>query len=606
MKIIIVSYAYHSKCSPRAFRCSALAEFWSSKGFTVDVITYDDGTALTIEQKENLRIFRVSSPISYCWFFPAKRKLVQLLNENHYDVLISVGLPFISHLVCYSVIQRYPQIFWMVDNDDPFSFMENIDYNNRKLHAKPNSRNEKAVFKKCHGLLFTSKEATDLYAKHFDMPEIYAKSKVIPLLLSNQNLGLQSIEFSTDKCKPYSLETIALQYETFLENKIPAIESKVCMLLWSDLKYDARVQKEALTLTQGNNDVTILSLAAKSRLATLENVKLSYYKLPFSSLLNRIRYPSLRFFCKLIAYFFAYLQIIIKASVPKYDIYHAHDIFALPALWVAAKIRRKKLVYDAHELTIEQAGVIGHKARIFKFLEKKLCPSADAMITTTEMRAQLFSEYYKIAQPMVLQNRPLYKEIAPKNLLRQKLKFSEHDFIVLYQGAFQIGRGLRNLVEVAKTMPYIQFVLIGYGELEDILKSSCKNYPNIHFHKAILNHKLLDYTADADVGMQVLRNTCLNHYTTDSNKLFEYIMAGVPVIASDFPEIRHIVDSHQVGLLVDPDDLEQIRAAINTLYINKELRLEFKRNTLAATKILSWEEQAGKLVDLYTQLAEKV
>ena len=376
---------------------------------------------------------------------------------------------------------------------------------------------------------------------------------------------------------------------------------KVCMLLWSDLKYDARVQKEALTLAKENYDVTIFTFATHSIPETLKRIKLRHYQPHLQLALNKIKNPSLRFFFKSIVYSPLYLRIIINVISSKFDIYHAHDIFALPALWLAAKIRKKKLIYDAHEVAIAQ-NISPYKTWVFKLIEKTLCPHVDQVITTTTLRAQLYVQYYNITQPAVLQNRPLYQAAVSDNRLRKLLKLSENDFIVLYQGALQVGRGLRNLIQVAKKLPYIHLVFIGQGDLEETLRNLSANAQNIHFVKAISNHKLLNYTADADIGMQTLRNTCLNHYTTDSNKLFEYIMAGVPVIASDFPEIANIVRTYQVGLLVNPDNVEEIAAAIDTLYSNKTLRLQLKQEAIAAAKTLSWEQQANKLIELYQEL----
>lgn len=378
---------------------------------------------------------------------------------------------------------------------------------------------------------------------------------------------------------------------------------KICMFVWNDLKFDARVQKELLTLTQANHEVTVLYLSNKSHIERLDKSTLLAYQLPFHQWLDQCSKPSLRFFLKTIIYGFTYLHITIRSILKTYDVYHAHDVVTLPAMWIAAKIRGKKLVYDAHELTIKQDGIIPQKIRLFRFIEKTLCPSTDAMITTTHMRAQLFAEYYGIKKPLVLQNRPLHSPILQKNHLRKLLNLSNDDFIALYQGGFQTGRGLTNLIQIAKEMPYIHLVLIGYGDQEIILKNMSIDVPNIHFISAIVNSKLLQYTADADVGMQVLLNTCLNHYTTDSNKLFEYIMAGVPVIASDFPEIRKIITFYQVGRLVNPDNLDEIKEIIHMLYINKTLRENYKINCLKAAQDVSWERQAYRLVELYDQLS---
>jgi glycosyltransferase involved in cell wall biosynthesis len=106
------------------------------------------------------------------------------------------------------------------------------------------------------------------------------------------------------------------------------------------------------------------------------------------------------------------------------------------------------------------------------------------------------------------------------------------------------------------------------------------------------------YTASADIGIQPILNTCLNHYTTDSNKLFEYVLAGIPIIATDFPEIRNIVKGHQLGLLID-QSLESLVSAIKRLLEDPELREKFKSRAIKERKTLSWESQESVLLEIY-------
>jgi len=102
--------------------------------------------------------------------------------------------------------------------------------------------------------------------------------------------------------------------------------------------------------------------------------------------------------------------------------------------------------------------------------------------------------------------------------------------------------------------------------------------------------------------MQILRNTCLNHYTTESNKLFEYLMAGLPVVVSDFPEMRRIVEEYEVGIVVNPDDLADIAGAVKRLISDRTLYQRLRRNALDSAKTLSWEGQEGRLLELYRGL----
>jgi glycosyltransferase involved in cell wall biosynthesis len=177
--------------------------------------------------------------------------------------------------------------------------------------------------------------------------------------------------------------------------------------------------------------------------------------------------------------------------------------------------------------------------------------------------------------------------------------------IVLYQGGIQKGRGMRILIEVAERVENTYFVYLGSGKLDQIIKDMVieKQLERRVFMVPMV--PLIDlptYTASADIGVQLLRNTCLNHYSTESNKLFEYLMAGLPVIVSDFPEMRRIVEEYHVGLTVNPDDIDDITGAIKKMISSPDLYQQYRRNALDSAKSLCWEEQEHRLVDLYRNL----
>ena len=102
--------------------------------------------------------------------------------------------------------------------------------------------------------------------------------------------------------------------------------------------------------------------------------------------------------------------------------------------------------------------------------------------------------------------------------------------------------------------------------------------------------------------MQPIENTCLNHFTTDSNKLFEYVIAGLPVVASDLPEIRKVVGENDLGLLVPPGDSLALVSALQTLVDDAPLRERYRQASVVAAKELNWEQQEHKLTELYARI----
>lgn len=121
----------------------------------------------------------------------------------------------------------------------------------------------------------------------------------------------------------------------------------------------------------------------------------------------------------------------------------------------------------------------------------------------------------------------------------------------------------------------------------------------VHFIPTVSLADLPSYTASADIGVQPIENTCLNHFTTDSNKLFEYLIAGLPVVATDLPEIRRIIRAFDIGLLVRESDDQQLIDALNRLVSDPQLRRTLAANAVSAAAQLNWEQQEELLVNLY-------
>jgi glycosyltransferase involved in cell wall biosynthesis len=143
---------------------------------------------------------------------------------------------------------------------------------------------------------------------------------------------------------------------------------------------------------------------------------------------------------------------------------------------------------------------------------------------------------------------------------------------------------------------------LGRGSLTEDLAAQSERLgvsDRVHFLPAVPFEELAEWTCSADVGVQLLQNTCANHYTTDSNKLFEYAMAGLPVIASNFPEIRKILDDWEFGIAVDPADQDAVLEAILRLANDSDLRARYADAASRAAVQLDWSSQVPALLDAY-------
>ena len=146
----------------------------------------------------------------------------------------------------------------------------------------------------------------------------------------------------------------------------------------------------------------------------------------------------------------------------------------------------------------------------------------------------------------------------------------------------------------------VVIVFMGYGEFEESIKLLSINHKNIFFHPAVAPSIVLEYTTSADFGIHMIQNSCLNHYYCMPNKLFEYTMAGLPVIVSDMKEMRGFVEKYDMGIVVEEENSEAISNAIDkilTLDIN-----ELKVNARKFAEENAWEIQEKKMIEVYKGL----
>lgn len=383
---------------------------------------------------------------------------------------------------------------------------------------------------------------------------------------------------------------------------MPKGKYDVCAAVVSDLRFDARVWKEARSLADAGYRVRIVGChydghsADEHRDADIEVVTVSLGSRDRRvSRLQRAR-TLLRLWKEIV-------------GTPA-DVYHAHNVHVGPAAWLASRLRRAALVYDAHELYGDAASD-STAARIGAFLEQRLerflVSRSNYVITTNAFRAEKLRERHGPLRIEVLANVPaIVGHVEPLDP-----GYPPDAKILLYQGGiYARHRAFRQAIEALALLDDVHLVILGFGrerELERIAKWARQHgvSERVHLLPPRPFEELVHTAAAASVGLVPIVPRRMNDVLADTNKLFEYLMAGLPVVASDLPEMRRVLLSGEipVGELFDPHSPESIAQAVRTVLRDRQVYEQRRREArrLALTHY-NWNVEERRLLALYGEL----
>lgn len=377
-----------------------------------------------------------------------------------------------------------------------------------------------------------------------------------------------------------------------------SITMKICMVVFTDLPFDYRVFREADSLRSSGHEVTVLSTRFRDEPlpSAWDQLDVQMLDIDRAGSLRR-SYPA----------FWRWASN--RAREVSADVYHAHD---LDALWPAARAARHHdvpLVYDSHELFCEQSSLVQRPAIAFVWrqMERRLIHRAARVITVGTAIAQQLHQSYELSEaPTVLRNVPLYKKPVANHDLRRLANIPESCPLILYQGGFLTDNGL---VEQIEAMHFVDesahLVLLGSGPTEQTLKDETHRLglqDRVHFVPRVPFQSLHEVTCGADIGLCVIKPTGRSFAWSMPNKLFEYMMAGLPVVGGDTPEIRRVLEETDAGIIVDPTEPRSVGATIDNLLQDPDRCDELAAAARFAARRNCWEVESQGLIELYTRL----
>ena len=286
----------------------------------------------------------------------------------------------------------------------------------------------------------------------------------------------------------------------------------------------------------------------------------------------------------------------------KPSVIHCHDTLALPIAILFKVFHSKlKVIYDAHELGSNRNGIDNFFSKIVYFFEKITWRFIDHFISVSPSIIKWYEEEYGRKKNTLILNSPEIETKKTKNSngFRKKFLINDDEKLFIYVGEINKGRGITNLLKIFKDLKS-RILFLGYGPLVNKVKDFENNYSNIHYHEAVEPDSLISLIQEADVGLCLVERVSLSDYFCLPNKLFEYAFAGLPVIASDFPDIKFLVEKYDLGFCCDSGSIKDVKKNIERY----ESIIKISKNDVSKLHDLSWQKQELNLINVYRRLRE--
>ena len=282
----------------------------------------------------------------------------------------------------------------------------------------------------------------------------------------------------------------------------------------------------------------------------------------------------------------------------------SNDLDTILPCYFVSRLKRQKLVFDSHEYFTETPELVNRPRvqRVWKRIEGFVVPKLDEMITVCDSIADLFREKYGV-KCHVIRNFPPRKALPPKGD-RFALGLPADKHLLILQGSgINIQRGAEELVQAMALLDDCFLMIIGGGDVLSILKQmveELKITERVRFFPRMPYQQMMTYTQLAELGFCLDKDTNLNYRFSLPNKLFDFIQAGVPIVASHLTEIEKIINNYDLGLFIENHEPETIANTIREALSDEERRGQWKRNLALAALDLCWENEEQKLLEIYS------
>ena len=266
-------------------------------------------------------------------------------------------------------------------------------------------------------------------------------------------------------------------------------------------------------------------------------------------------------------------------------------------------LKGQKLIFDSHEYYTETPELVNRPRvqRVWKRIEGFTVPKLGKMITVCDSIADLFREKYGV-EVQVIRNIPPRKALPPKGDKTAMGLPTDKHLLILQGSGINIQRGAEELVQAMSLLDNCFLMIIGGGDVLPILKQmveELKINDRVRFFPRMPYAQMMSYTQLAELGFCLDKDTNLNYRFSLPNKLFDFIQAGVPIVASHLTEIEKIIRKYDLGLFIENHEPKTIAATIREALSDEARRERWKQNLSVAALDLCWENEEQKLLAFY-------
>ena len=357
----------------------------------------------------------------------------------------------------------------------------------------------------------------------------------------------------------------------------------------NDLVTDNRVNKTCMALIECGYDVTLVGRKLSNSLPIPNwSFKTIRFKMIFK------KGP--------LFYFFFNLRLFFVGLINKTDLFYANDLDTLAPMFLLSKLKKKPLIYDSHELFCEVPELKASKIKkaIWQKLEGYIIPKLKTCITVNDSIAKIYEAKYNVPFYIIRNISDFYQNFIPKS--RVQLSLPEDNKIILLQGAgINVDRGAEELIDAMEFVQNAVLYIIGSGDVWENLKQKVLFNKSIQNKVVLINKlpksELINYTFNADIGLSIDKNTNLNYLYSLPNKIFDYIQAEIPILASRLPEIENIILQYKIGDFIDDHNPKTIANKLNEMLYSPQLS-SYKKYLAIAKKEITWKSEKEKLLTI--------